>query len=91
MSHEKIDLLPNYIEDEFERRYFLTINKTLDGSWSAEYTGFLHVGEVELDEGTIPEAQVDIGFGGFVNNCVDLNEVYTRMEAKLRRRQKIIK
>jgi hypothetical protein len=79
VSHELIDRLPNYLDDEDENRYWLTLNKTLDGSWSATYEG--HYREDEESD------QIEILLGGFVNDCKDLNEVYVRMRAKLERQK----
>lgn len=79
--------IPDYIETEDSSlKYFLTLNKTLDGTWSAGYTAF--DGECTQDERTalfadpIPHqrAYTIIGI-----NSLTYNEIPTRMHFAIER------
>lgn len=68
-----VENLPAYINpDNEEFPYFLSLNRALDGSWSAGYVAYLEEGEITI--GSL-----------FLNGAASLTEVGIRMGAKLDR------
>lgn len=66
-----IEELPSYVTDA-GTRYFLTINRDIYGQWSAAYLAY---NEDIPAEAPFPP----------MNGCASLDELATRMEAKLKR------
>lgn len=69
------DGIPDWIEDEdHDMKFFLTINKTLDGTWSAGYFAF--------DEDGIGHAIIGL------NSFATLDEIPTRLHYAIERYKK---
>lgn len=81
------DDIPDWIEDEDhdDMRFFLTVNKTLDGTWSAAYTAHLEdSGDRICDYAQTQHVHTIIG----LNNFATLDEVPTRLYYAIERYKK---